>query len=394
MGFDKPDLGFVLHLGAPSSPVAYYQQVGRAGRATDRADVVLLPGREDADIWHYFATSSMPQQCLAEAVITALTEAERPLSTGALEAIVDIRRNRLELLLKVLDVEGAVRRVQGGWLATGQPWTYDAERYERVAAARDREQQLMASYETTTECRMRFLQESLDDPTAADCGRCDSCLAAAGEGSWFEAYVDDESVRLAEQQLAQVGVPIEQRVKWPSGMDRLDVAVKGKIGPDVKAATGRAVARLTDLGWGSALREVFAAPDGPVPAEIASACVEVLKAWPWQRRPVAVVAMPSVSRPQLVEGLAQVGRLSYLGQLDLVREESSGPGGNSAFRLADVWPRFAVGRNLAESLETVDGTVLLVDDLCDSRWTLTVATRLLREAGASEVLPFALATVA
>ena len=256
----------------------------------------------------------------------------------------------------------------------------------------------MASYETTTECRMRFLQESLDDPTAADCGRCDSCLAAAGEGSWFEAYVDDASVRLAEQQLAQVGVPIEPRVQWPSGMDRLDVAVKGKIGPDVKAATGRAVARLTDLGWGSALREVFAAPDGPVPAQIASACVQVLKAWPWQTRPVAVVAMPSVSRPQLVEslaqGLAQVGRLRYLGQLDLVREESSGPGGNSAFRLADVWPRFAVGRNLAESLETVDGPVLLVDDLCDSRWTLTVATMLLREAGAGEVLPFALATVA
>jgi len=398
MGFDKPDLGFVLHLGAPSSPVAYYQQVGRAGRATDRADVVLLPGREDADIWHYFATSSMPQQRLAEAVIAALAKTERPLSTAALEAVVDIRRNRLELLLKVLDVEGAVRRVQGGWLATGQPWTYDAERYERVAAARDREQQLMVSYETTTECRMRFLQESLDDPTAADCGRCDSCLAAAGEGSWFEAYVDDASVRLAEQQLAQVGVPIEPRVQWPSGMDRLDVAVKGKIGPDVKAATGRAVARLTDLGWGSALREVFAAPDGPVPAQIASACVQVLKAWPWQTRPVAVVAMPSVSRPQLVEslaqGLAQVGRLRYLGQLDLVHEESSGPGGNSAFRLADVWPRFAVGRNLAESLETVDGPVLLVDDLCDSRWTLTVATMLLREAGAGEVLPFALATVA
>jgi ATP-dependent DNA helicase RecQ len=372
MGFDKPDLGFVLHLGAPSSPVAYYQQVGRAGRATERADVVLLPGREDADIWHYFATSSMPQQRLAEAVIHALAETERPLSTGALEAIVDIRRTRLELLLKVLDVEGAVRRVQGGWLATGQPWTYDAERYERVAAARDREQGLMTSYETTTECRMRFLQESLDDPTAADCGRCDTCLAAAGQASWFDAYVDDANVRLAEDQLAQVGVPIEPRVQWPTGMDRLGVTARGKIGADIAAAPGRAVARLTDLGWGSALRDVFAAPDGPVPATMASACVQVLKAWPWESRPVAVVAMPSVSRPQLVEslaqGLAQVGRLRYLGQVDLLREESSGPGGNSAFRLADVWPRFSVGHALVDELQSIDGPVLLVDDLCDSRW--------------------------
>ena len=398
MGFDKPDLGFVLHLGAPSSPVAYYQQVGRAGRATDRADVILLPGREDAEIWQYFATSSMPQQPLAEAVIEALAQAERPVSTAALEALVDIRRTRLELLLKVLDVEGAVRRVQGGWLATGQPWTYDSERYERVAAARDREQALMVAYETTTTCRMRFLQEALDDPTATDCGRCDTCRAAAGEESWFDAYVGDEGLRLAQQQLAQVGVPIEPRAQWPTGMDRLGLGVKGKIGADVSGATGRAVARLTDLGWGSALRDVFASPDAPVPSTIASACVEVLAAWPWENRPVGVVAMPSVSRPQLVsslaQGLAHVGRLPYLGQLDLVREESSGPGGNSAFRLADVWSRFVVGRELAERLQGADGPVLLVDDLCDSRWTLTVAAKLLREAGAPGVLPFALAVVA
>lgn len=398
MGFDKPDLGFVLHLGAPSSPVAYYQQVGRAGRATDRADVVLLPGREDADIWHYFATSSMPRQELAEAAIGALAEAGRPLSTAALEAIVDIRRSRLELLLKVLDVEGAVQRVAGGWRATGRPWAYDAQRYGRVAAARDREQQLMIAYETTTQCRMRFLQESLDDPSATDCGRCDTCLAAAGEPSWFTSYIDESKVVLAEQQLAQIGVEIPPRSMWPTGMDRLGVAAKGKIAPQDAAQTGRAVARLTDLGWGSSLRELFAAGDAPVPARIATACVEVLKAWPWHTRPVAVVAMPSASRPQLLDslarGLAQVGRLEYLGALDLVRTESSGPGGNSAFRLADVWDRFAVGPELAAALASVGGPVLLVDDLSDSRWTLTVAAKLLREAGATEVLPFTLAVVA
>ena len=152
MGFDKPDLGFVLHLGAPSSPVAYYQQVGRAGRATDNADVLLLPGPEDEAIWQYFATSSMPSQSRAEAVIGALIEnGGAPLSTPALEARVDIRRSPLELLLKVLDVDGAVRRVKGGWVATGQPWVYDAERYQRIAAARVAEQQHMLEYERTTE---------------------------------------------------------------------------------------------------------------------------------------------------------------------------------------------------------------------------------------------------
>src|SRR6185312_13184982 len=102
---DKPDLGFVLHLGAPSSPVAYYQQVGRAGRATENADVLLLPGSEDEAIWEYFATSSMPTQERAERVLEELAlEAGAPLSTPALEARVNIRRTRLELLLKVLDV--------------------------------------------------------------------------------------------------------------------------------------------------------------------------------------------------------------------------------------------------------------------------------------------------
>ena len=148
MGFDKPDLGFVVHIGAPSSPVAYYQQVGRAGRATENADVLLLPGVEDPDIWRYFATASMPTQERAERVIAEL--GDRPISTPALEALVDIRRTPLELLLKVLDVDGAVHRVRGGWVSTGQPWTYDAERYERIAAARQVEQQYMLDYETTT----------------------------------------------------------------------------------------------------------------------------------------------------------------------------------------------------------------------------------------------------
>ncbi len=177
MGFDKPDLGFVVHLGAPASPVAYYQQVGRAGRATERADVLLLPAPEDREIWRYFATASMPRRPDADAVLAALAESDRPLSTAALETVADVRRTRLELLLKVLDVEGAVRRVTGGWASTGHGWTYDEERYDRVAAARDSEAASMLAYQSTEGCRMRFLQEALDDPAAADCGRCDRCAA-------------------------------------------------------------------------------------------------------------------------------------------------------------------------------------------------------------------------
>lgn len=386
MGFDKPDLGFVLHLGAPSSPVAYYQQVGRAGRASESADVLLLPGAEDRDIWHYFATSSMPDRERAERVIRAL--GEQPISTPALEAMVDIRRTPLELLLKVLDVDGAVRRVQGGWVATGDPWVYDAERYERIAGERRAEQQHMLDYEQADGCRMEFLQRSLDDETAAPCGRCDSCA-----GVWFPTEIGERASVQAVESLDRVGVALEPRRAWPTGADRLDVPVRGRIPAEEQAAEGRALARLTDLGWGGTLREVFAAgtPDGPVSPQTVAACVRVLAGWGWSERPVAVIAMPSRSRPALVDSLArdlaEVGRLPYLGALEPVNGGPSGrAGGNSVFRLAGLWERFST-----QHLEVPAGPVLLVDDLADSRWTLTVAARALRRAGATAVLPFTLA---
>jgi ATP-dependent DNA helicase RecQ len=391
MGFDKPDLGFVLHLGAPSSPVAYYQQVGRAGRATDNADVLLLPGVEDEAIWTYFATASMPTEKAALAVTSELGGS--PVSTQALEARVDVRRTPLELLLKVLDVDGAVRRERGGWVSTGRLWTYDADRYTRISEARRLEQQSMLDYERLPEgsegCRMQFLQRALDDATATPCGRCDNCA-----GAWFPTAIARESQEVAASSLDRVGVPIDPRAQWPSGMDRLGVAVKGNIPAGERVEQGRALARLTDLGWGGRLRELFSpnAVDTPAGADLVSACVRVLADWGWETRPAAVAFVPSRSHPLLVasiaEGLASVGRLPLIGSLASVDGgPTGGPGGNSAYRLGGVWGRFS-----AEPLDVPQGApVLLVDDLVDSRWTMTVAGRELRRAGASAVLPFALA---
>ncbi len=404
MGFDKPDLGFVVHLGAPSSPVAYYQQVGRAGRATDSADVLLLPGTEDHAIWHYFATNAMPTQARADATLAALAHADKPLSVAALEARVDIKRGPLELLLKVLAVDGAVESVSGGWVSTGSAWTYDADRYGRIAAARQHEQRAMLAYEQLDDCRMAFLTGELDDPHAAACGRCDVCA-----GPWYPTEVTLEASQGAQSALDRVGVPLAPRALWPNGLDSLGVradgaAVRGKISPDELVAEGRVVARLSDLGWGGPLRDLFAADvhgnpvDADVPPDLARACLRVLKEWDWTTRPVAVVWVPSLGRPGLVSslasGIASAGRLELLGPLQLTGKAERLRGStNSAYRVRDVWDRFAVPPEMAERLAALEGPVLLVDDLVDSRWTMTVAGRLLRRAGASSVLPLALGSV-
>jgi ATP-dependent DNA helicase RecQ len=398
MGFDKPDLGFVVHLGAPQSPVAYYQQIGRAGRGVERADVVLLPGREDRDIWAYFASLAFPPERQVRATLESLAEAGRPMSTAALETHVDLSRGRLESMLKVLDVDGAVTRTAGGWAATGMPWAYDGERYERVARERSREQQAMLAYQATDGCRMEFLRRELDDPEARPCGRCDNCT-----GRPWRAEVPSSGVTAAQDRLARPGVTVEPRKMWPTGMRDLGIdGASGKISAAALAEPGRALGRLTDIGWGGKLRALLAdgAPDEPVTAELTDAMVRVLTAWDWAARPSSVVTMPSRTRPVLIESLgrriAAIGRLSYLGSLGYATPDGPGPRRhNSAQRLASLWRALAVPEALRESLSPAagGGPVLLVDDQIDTGWTMTVAAALLRDAGAPAVLPLALATV-
>ena len=392
MGYDKPDLGFIVHLGAPQSPVGYYQQIGRAGRGVERAEVILLPATEDRDIWAYFASLAFPPERDVRMALAALAAADGPQSLAALEAHVDLPRGRLDTMLKVLDVDGAVRRVPGGWTATGQPWSYDIQRYDRVAAVRSREQQAMLGYSGTDGCRMEYLRRELDDPQAAPCGRCDNCTGVART-----AGVSGRTEEFARDRLRRPGVTVTPRRLWPTGMAALGVDAAGRIPAGIAAQPGRGVGRLTDIGWGGTLRKILAAgtPDEPVPPDLFDAVLKVLAAWDWAERPAGVVTLPSRSRPRLIAALgqriAEAGQLSYLGSLDY---RNGGPPGrqyNSAQRLAALWRTLAVPGDLCAALAGFGQPVLLVDDRIGTGWTMTVGAKLLRESGAPAVLPLALA---
>ena len=447
MGFDKPDLAFVVHVGAPNSPVAYYQQVGRAGRGVERAEVVLLPGAEDRAIWDWFGSQGFPPEDEVRAVLDALAAAradgEGVLSTSVLETATHLRRGRLESMLKVLDVDGAVRRVRGGWRTTGRPWVYDAERYARVEAARADEQGLMLAYEhlSAPQCRMAFLRGVLDDPDLEPAWRCGSCDLCGGLD--LSPTASREEVAAARRSLDRVGVVVEPRRQWPAGMGRLGLGdLRGRIAQAERPGPGMAVGRLDGLGVSGPLRELVGAQgDGEVPLALRDAVVEVAGrlgadiaggsepggaggggagagapaepgGGPGPGAPagagsgadggtgagaggLAVVIIESRRRPRLVRQLGRaVARTLSAAPLGIVgaRGEPGRHDVGSAFRLAEVARSLTLESWSPDALARLRGArVVLVDDWTDSGWTLAVAGRLLLRAGAADVRPFVLA---
>ena len=376
MGYDKPDLAFCVHLGSPGSPVAYYQQVGRAGRALDDALAVLVPAEADERIWEYFATAGIPDEQQVERILDAL--GAEPQTVPALEAATGMRRGKLESTLKILAVDEAVERRSGGWVATGRAWYFDEAKWAALRRVRAAEADLMRSYAHGEGCLMRFLQQALDDPDPQPCGRCSVCtgdLPAPG------AHPDREVVAAAARFFRGQDVVVEPRKIWASGLPQR----KGRIG---FLAPGRALAFADDPAWADELGRLWQR-DAPAPPEVLAAMVEVLKRWsPSWQRPVAVVAMPSRSYPTLVGSVA--AHLADVGRLPLVEALAvTGPApavdASSATRAKDLLRTTTLQPGTA-----FDGPVLLVDDRIRSRWTVTVAGSLLAEAGATAVLPLAL----
>jgi ATP-dependent DNA helicase RecQ len=379
MGYDKADLTFVVHYQAPGSVVSYYQQIGRAGRGVEHADIVLLRGGEDRRIQDFFIEQAFPDRERVTAVLAALADAgEEGLTVRELMAVVNLGMSRIEAMLKILDVEGAVSRAGSRWkLLPDADWTYDAERYAQVTALRRAEQRAMAAFGSDGRCLMRVLQEQLDDPAPADCGRCSVCA-----GARFDAPPDPALVEAAGRHLRSTPIELEVRKMAPD-----PGGVMRKIPADVLVEPGWALARFGDGGWWPAVERGLEC--GSFEADLVEALANLV------RRAGGVDWVTSVPSVRLGDVLARlcdrVAHALSVPSVPLVARADERPPqremANAAQQAANVRGAFRV------IATPPAGTGALLDDRRISGWTLAMVGGQLRRAGADRVMPLALATL-
>jgi ATP-dependent DNA helicase RecQ len=382
MGYDKSDLTFVVHFQAPGSVVSYYQQVGRAGRGVDHADVVLLRGGEDRKIQDFFIEQAFPSHERVRAVLDELEAAAgEGRTTRELMAVVNLGMGRIEAMLKILDVEGAVRRDGRRWQAVpGSDWAYDAARYEQVTALRRAEQETMAAYGADGRCLMRVLAEELDDPDPRDCGRCSVCTAPR-----FATPPDSELVELAQRHLRSRPIELDAKKMVPDP----ETGAMRKIPESARTEPGWALARVGDGGWWPAIERGLAA--GRLGDEIAIALADVVRGAAVRAGWVTAIPSARLADGVLDELAARVAAELGIPHLGLVRRTGDRPPqrdmANAVQQAANVRGAFRV------EAAPPPGAGLLIDDRRLSGWTMAMVGGQLRKSGAHAVVPLALATL-
>lgn len=386
MGFDKPDLGFVVHYQRPGNIVSYYQQIGRAGRNIDSAYAILLSGKEDNEIQEYFINSAFPTEEEMVQVLKVVSESRDGLSIDEIMNKVNMKQGKLkDKILKFLMLQNAVEKHNSIYVRTLNQWNPDIEKSKKITDLRYEEMSKMEEFVKTKDCFMQFVAEELDDENAQICGNCTNCI----KRDYFSKTVESKNVKEAISFLKGDYITIAPRKKWPikSTTDK-----KGNIKMELRVSEGRALCAYSDAGWGRIVKE-DKYDNGEFRNELVMAAARLINNWDMEDTPTWVTSVPSKRRPTLVkefaEKLAKELGLKYYPIIEKTKDTPEQKTmQNSNMQLSNIYDSFSLKGSCPS------GAVILVDDMVDSRWTFTVIGAMLRENGSGNVYPFALSTTA